>query len=218
MIAVWAVESNFGRFIGVRPTVPVLATLAYDPRRATFFRGQLFDALEILNRGDIEQASLKGSWAGALGQVQFMPSSYLKFAVDFDGDGRRDIWASMPDVFASLANYLAEHGWTGGERWGREVVVSKAARPRVSAAAPKRESGCRALRQMTEPLPLADWQKAGVRLRGGGALPKSTLNASLVDDGVRQFLVYPNYDVILAYNCAHSYALSVGLLSDAIAR
>ena len=123
--AIWGVESNFGRFTGVRPTVPALATLAWDPRRATFFRAELFNALEILNRGDIALANLKGSWAGAMGQPQFMPSSYLQFAEDFDGDGRRDIWHSSADVFASVANYLKGHGWVPGERWGREVRVSK---------------------------------------------------------------------------------------------
>ena len=106
IVAVWGMESNFGRFSGVRPTVPALATLAWDPRRATFFRGELMNALEILNRGDIDLAHLKGSWAGAMGQTQFMPSSYLKFAEDFDGDGKRDIWSTPADVFASIANYL----------------------------------------------------------------------------------------------------------------
>src|SRR3954452_14195377 len=128
VVAVWGLESNFGRFAGVRPTIPALATLAYDPRRATFFRSELFAALEILNRGDIDLASLKGSWAGALGQPQFMPSSYLRYAQDYDGDGHRDIWNSPPDVFASVAFYLSEHGWSDRSTWGREVLVPKAAR------------------------------------------------------------------------------------------
>ena len=112
LVAVWGLESNFGRFAGVRPTVPVLATLAYDGRRAALFRGELLNALRILDRGDIELERLKGSWAGAMGQPQFLPSSYLKFAQDFDGDGRRDIWTSLPDVFASIAVYMASNGWT----------------------------------------------------------------------------------------------------------
>src|SRR6266545_1834215 len=114
LVSVWGIESNFGRFSGVRPTISTLATLAYDQRRSTFFRSELFSALEILNRGDIELDRLKGSWAGALGQPQFMPSSYLKYAQDFDGDGRRDIWSSQADVFASIAYYLQQHGWTRG--------------------------------------------------------------------------------------------------------
>ena len=130
---VWGMESNFGKFSGVRPTIPALATLAYDPRRAAFFRGELLEALEILNRGDATLDQLRGSWAGAMGQTQFMPSAYLKFAEDFDGDGRRDIWSSPADVFASIANYLKAHGWTDGQLWGRQVAVSRAAARRIAA-------------------------------------------------------------------------------------
>ena len=117
--AIWGIESNYGRFSGVRPTVAALATLAWDPRRATFFRGELLDALEILNRGDVDLAHLTGSWAGAMGQVQFMPSSYLRYAEDYDGDGHRDIWSTPGDVFASIANYLKGRGWQAGSTWGR---------------------------------------------------------------------------------------------------
>jgi membrane-bound lytic murein transglycosylase B len=211
--AVWGLESNFGRFAGVRPTIPALATLAYDPRRATLFRKELFSALEILNRGDIELDRLKGSWAGALGQPQFMPSTYLDFAQDFDGDGRRDIWASQADVFASVAHYLKEHGWSDRATWGREVKVPAAARPRVAAVA-KRPEGCRAVRALTKPLPLKEWSKLGVRAMTGGALPTAAVDASMVSDGARYFLVYPNYEALLAYNCATSYAISIGMLSD----
>ena len=108
--AIWGVESNYGRFTGVRPTIAALATLAWDPRRSTFFRGELFDALEILNNGDIDLEHMKGSWAGAMGQVQFMPSSYQQYAEDYDGDGRRDIWSTPADVIASIANYLSARG------------------------------------------------------------------------------------------------------------
>jgi membrane-bound lytic murein transglycosylase B len=216
IVAIWGIESNFGRFSGVRPTVPALATLAWDPRRSTFFRGELFDALEILNRGDITLPSLKGSWAGAMGQPQFMPSSYLRFAEDFDSDGRRDIWSSAPDVFASVANYLKGHGWTTGDRWGREVRLSGDLPQRVAAEIPRREGTCRATREMTVPVSLDDWQQKGVRLPGGGNLPKADRSASLVSGASRHFLVYGNYDVLLDYNCAHAYALSVGLLADAI--
>src|SRR5215218_5717987 len=122
LISVWGLESEFGRFAGVRPTFPTLATLAYDPRRGAMFRNELLNALEIVNRGDIELERLKGSWAGAMGQPQFMPSSYLRYAQDFDGDGRRDIWSSQPDVFASIAYYLQQHDWEAGRLWGREVT------------------------------------------------------------------------------------------------
>ena len=118
IVAIWGIESNFGRFSGVRPDHAALATLAWDPRRAAFFRGELFDALEILNRGDIDCRRMRGSWAGAMGQAQFMPSSYLKFAEDFDGDGRRDIWSTPADVFASIANYLKGARLDGGRALG----------------------------------------------------------------------------------------------------
>lgn len=215
LVSVWGLESNFGRFAGVRPTIPALVTLAYDARRGAMFRSELFSALEIVNRGDIELENLKGSWAGALGQPQFMPSSYLRFAQDFDGDGRKDIWASTPDVFASVAYYLQQHGWKAGSRWGREIRIPKA-REEAARALPRRETGCRARREMTEPRPLAEWRTFGLRTHGGAPLPVADLKASLVMAGKRSFLVYDNYEALLGYNCAHSYTLSVGLLSDMV--
>jgi membrane-bound lytic murein transglycosylase B len=214
---IWGLESNFGRFSGVRPTVSALATLAWDPRRTTFFRGELFDALEILNRGDIDLPHMKGSWAGAMGQVQFMPSSYLKFAEDFDGDGRKDIWSTPGDIFASAANYLKGHGWTEGQTWGREVVLSEAAAKKIRSDVARRDGTCHATRDMTVALPMTEWRTLGVRLKGGKPLPKSDLKGSLVSGATRHFLVYANYDALLDYNCAHSYAISVALLSDALA-
>ena len=216
IVAIWGAESNFGRFSGVRPTVSALATLAWDPRRAAFFRGELFKALEIVNRGDIDLAHLRGSWAGAMGQVQFMPSSYLEFAEDFDGDGRRDIWSTPSDIFASIANYLKGHGWTAGETWGREVSVTPEAARRIAGDVAPRNGTCRATRNMTVTLPLAQWHELGVRLPGGTRVPDHETAASLVSGSTRHFLVYPNYDALLEYNCAHSYAISVALLGDAI--
>jgi peptidoglycan lytic transglycosylase B len=213
VVAVWGLESNFGRFAGVRPTIPALVTLAYDPRRSAMFRAELLSALEIVNRGDIELERLKGSWAGALGQPQFMPSSYLEYAQDVDGDGRRDIWTSLADVFGSVAYYLQRHGWTAGHAWGREVKVPAAMRDAVLAV-PPRETGCRAERLMTGPQPLSAWKKMGLRTATGGPLPAAATPASLVQAGSRSFLVYGNYEALLGYNCAHSYALSVALLAD----
>ena len=214
VVAIWGLESNFGRFSGVRPTIATLATLAYDPRRSTLFRRELLDALKILDSGDVEPSALRGSWAGALGQPQFMPSSFLLYAQDFDSDGRRDIWKSTPDVFASIANYLKEHGWNKDQTWGREVSVPVASLARIAAAAPLQTSGCLARRQMTIPLPLAEWQKLGVRNVLGGALPNADISASLISGVKRHFLVYPNYQAILEYNCVNAYGLSVGLLGD----
>ncbi len=213
IVAIWGLESDFGRHSGVLPSIPVLATLAWDPRRSAFFRRELFSVLEILNRGDIELASMRGSWAGAMGQLQFMPSSYLEYAVDFDGDGRRNIWNSPADIFASVANYLKGHGWVTGRRWGREVVVPRA----VARDSARRTGTCRAKRDMTVALPLEEWQRLGVRRPGGGALPVADFPGSLVSGSHRHFLVYGNYDVLLDYNCAHAYAVSVGLLAERIA-
>ncbi|HEX7086816.1 MAG TPA: lytic murein transglycosylase [Vicinamibacterales bacterium] len=212
LVAIWGLESGFGRITGARPTIPVLATLAWDGRRGEFFRSQLFDALTILDRGDIEIGRLKGSWAGAMGQVQFMPSSYLTWAEDFDGDGRRDIWSSMPDVFASIANYLKGHGWVD-RPWGFAVRVPGAARDDIGAM-PARTSGCRAMRTLTQQATLAEWRRMGVVLAGGTPLPASSRPASLLQIDDRAWLVTPSYEAILAYNCAHSYALSVGMLAD----
>jgi membrane-bound lytic murein transglycosylase B len=213
LVAFWGMESRFGRIQGSTPVFQALATLAWEPRRAAYFRSELFDALTMVQRGQIESGTMTGSWAGAMGQTQFMPSSYLKFAVDFDGDERRDIWKSTPDTLASMANYLKGFGWKADETWGREVKVNADA-ARAIATIPKRTDGCYAQRNMSERRPLAQWQKLGVRRVDGGALPKANVPAGLVDVGERKFLVYPNYDVIIAYNCAHYYALTVGLLAD----
>jgi membrane-bound lytic murein transglycosylase B len=213
LVALWGVESNYGRFSGVRPVIATLATLAYDPRRAAFFRAELLDALSIVDRGDIELARMRGSWAGAMGQPQFMPSSYLKYAQDFDGDGRRDIWGTPADVLASMANYLSQRGWQQGRLWGREVVIRPTAELGV-ASVPIRETGCRAERDMSEARPMREWQRLGVRLPRGKALPGRAPDASLVRVGARAFLVHRNYEVLLQYNCAHHYALGVSLLSE----
>ena len=217
MVSIWGMESNFGAFTGTYPTIAALVTLAWDARRP-LFRTELFAALQIVDQGRAEAASLKGSWAGAMGQPQFMPSSYLAHAVDFDADGRADIWTSLPDVFASMANYMKKSGWQTGERWGREVRITKAAMTRIDRDVPMRAAGCRAVRDMTIARPLAEWKKLGVTLPGGKALPVANLSASLVRGQSRHFLVYHNYEALLAYNCAHSYAITVALLADRIRR
>jgi membrane-bound lytic murein transglycosylase B len=215
LVAIWGMESNYGRFSGTWPTIAALVTLAYDPHRPGLFRTELFAALEILDREEVRLDALKGSWAGAMGQPQFMPSSYLRYAVDFDGDGQRDIWTSTGDVFASIANYLKEHGWTPGVRWGREVKIDDDAATQVAAKVPLRLTGsCQAIRQMTEPRPIGEWRALGVTQPDGKPLPGTTLDASLVRVDSHTFLVYRNYEALLAYNCANAYALSVGLLAD----
>jgi membrane-bound lytic murein transglycosylase B len=216
-IAVWGLESNFGRFSGVRPVIPSLATLAYDDRRRGLFRGELLDALTILDTGDMQYEELRGSWAGAMGQTQFLPSSYLSWAVDFDKDGRRNIWSSEPDVFASIANYLRGHGWVKGVRWGYAVAVPSRAAARV-AEVPLRASGCRAVRDLSEPRSLKEWKALGITpARGATAVPSSTRQASLLRIDNKAWLVTGNYEALLGYNCAHTYALSVATLADRLA-
>ena len=214
LTAVWGLESNFGRFTGTYPTVRALATLAWDNRRA-LFRTELLAALRMIDQG-VPLELMKGSWAGAMGQPQFMPSSFLRHAVDFDRDGATDIWTSLPDVFGSMGHYLKNAGWVEGERWGREVAVSSSVLAAVDRAVPMRTEGCRAIRLMTEARPLAEWSRLGVRLVGGGALPRADMEASLVRGERRSFLVYRNYFALLDYNCSHSYALAVGLLADSV--
>jgi membrane-bound lytic murein transglycosylase B len=214
IVAIWGMESNFGRFTGTRPIIQALATLAWEGRRGAFFTAELMDALQILDKDYIELDQMKGSWAGAMGQTQFMPSSYLAHAQDWDGDGRRDIWHTLPDVFASIANYMQAYGWKPGELWGREVRLPRGGPLPLMQKVGVRESGCRAAREMTVPLPLARWQALGVRTAAGRALPRVERDASLLNAGSKTYLVYRNYDALLAYNCAHAYALAVALLSD----
>ena len=214
VLAIWGVESRYGRVTGRIPIPQALATLAWEGRRAGFFREQLFDALTVVDRGYIEAGALRGSWAGAMGQPQFMPSSYLNYAVDFDEDGRRDIWGSTPDALASIANYLARHGWEAGTIWGREVTMPRAGREAIVEAFPGPTEGCFAMRNMTGRAPLREWRARGLARRNGQPLPRTGPDAALVSAGTRHFLVYPSYGAVLGYNCAHYYALSVSLLSD----
>jgi membrane-bound lytic murein transglycosylase B len=217
LLAIWGNETRYGRVTGRTPVFQALATLAWEPRRADYFRGELFNALTMVDRRYIDARSMTGSWAGAMGQTQFMPSSYLQYAVDFDNDGRRDIWKSTPDALGSIANYLRGYGWRDDFTWGREVRVSAEAKARIEAELSKRPAGCYAVRNMTERVPLARWRAFGVTRVDGGPLPEAEVAAGLVDVGERQFLAYPNYDALLGYNCAHYYALSVALLGDEIA-
>lgn len=218
IVAFWGIETNFGGFTGGTDVVRALVTLAYDPRRAAYFRRELFSALEILNEGHIEHAQMKGSWAGAMGQSQFMPSSFQKFAQDFDGDGKRDIWNTKADVFASIANYLKAAQWRDDQTWGREVRLpsdyfAKAEQWRQ----PPTEYSCSVLRHHTIQMPLRDWQAAGVRRSDGSDLPSNDFMASIVlpdGEGGRAFITYDNFRSILSYNCANNYALSIGHLAD----
>ena len=205
IVALWGIESNYGSFTGEFPVIGALATLAYEGRRAAFFRKELLQALRIVDQGDVAPAQMMGSWAGAMGQSQFMPSSYLARAVDYDGDGRRDIWTTPPDVFASIANYLAKAGWNDRHTWGRQVQIVD----HVKADA----AGLEVVR------PLPEWQALGVRTSNGDALPMVALDASLLrmdDDHGPAYLVYNNFRVLMAWNWSTYFALTVGELADLI--
>lgn len=205
MVALWGIESSFGTRQGSYPVIAALATLAYDGRRAALFRRELLSALTILDRGEIGVAEMHGSWAGAMGQNQFMPSTYLRHAVDFDGDGRRDIWRSLPDVFASTANYLARAGWDDRQGWGREVAVP----PDLDGT----PSG------LDHRAPLTTWRRLGVRLPDGSTLPALSVPASLLrmdGDGGPSFLVSSNFRVLMAWNRSTYFGLAAGLLADSL--
>ena len=206
IVALWGIESDFGRVTGGFPVIPALATLAHDGRRSAYFRGELLQALKILDEGHIGVDEMVGSWAGAMGQSQFMPSSFRAYARDFDGDGRRDIWTTLPDVFASAANYLARSGWKGDQTWGRRIRLPK--------GFDRAKAGLKVRRTVPE------WAKLGVQNVDGGPLPTRALKASVIipskDGSGPAFLIYQNYRTILKWNRSHYFAMAVGRLSDAI--
>lgn len=205
LVALWGMESSFGRFTGNMPTLDVLATLACDPRRSDFFRAEFLTALRLLERESWSPAEFQGSWAGAVGQTQFMPSAFEQHAVDGDNDGRIDLWNSTPDALASGANHLRELGWQTGERWGREVQLPEGFDYALSGAGRWQA--------------LSRWADLGVRRTGGGALPVADMEAALlVPMGHRgpAFLVYRNFEVLLRWNRSHHFALATGHLADRI--
>lgn len=206
VVAVWGLESAYGTFRGTTPVIGALATLAYDGRRGRFFEAQLVDALRIVQAGDIEPARMTGSWAGAMGHTQFIPSSFLAYAVDFTGDGRRDIWADDPaDALASTAAYLARFGWAKGRPWGVEVQLP----PGFDYG----QTGDRVKKSA------ADWAALGVRDMDGRRVPDHGTASILVPAGARgaAFMIFPNFQVIERYNAADAYVIAVGHLADRIA-
>ena len=206
VVGIWGLESNFGTRIGSFNVVDALATLAFDGRRASFFRSELLASLRILGNGDVSPAGMLGSYAGAMGQPQFMPSSYLRYAVDETGDGRRDIWTSRADVFASISNYLARNGWVAGQPWGQPVTLT---RPIGDA-----ESGRQLMRS------LGHWDMAGIRRADGRRFSQMDVSGALLlpdGPGGDAFMVYRNFSVIRRYNPSDFYALAVGLIGDAAA-
>lgn len=205
LVAVWGMESSFGQFQGSQSVIRSLATLAYEGRRPQFAQEQLIAALQILQHGDIDAPSMLGSWAGAMGQTQFIPTTYNTHAVDFDGDGRRDIWNNPGDALASTAHYLQSSGWQKGQPWGFEVRLAQGFDYALADASTRKSIG--------------DWQQLGLKLPNGSGLPANLLQqqaALLLPAGYKgpAFLVMDNFRAILKYNNSSSYALGIGLLSE----
>lgn len=204
LVAFWAVESNYGRATGGFSVLEALATLAFDPRRADFFRRELLTALRIIDEGHIQPERMSGSWAGAMGQLQFLPSVFYQYGVDGDGDGRIDIWNSLPDIFHSAANFLTNLGWKGDERWGREVLLpddfdfSQVGSSTRKSLREWRDTGITQLNG--EPIPVVDDMEASVILPAGAQGPA--------------FLAYANFRATMGYNPSTFYALTVGHLAD----
>jgi membrane-bound lytic murein transglycosylase B len=205
LVAFWGLETNYGSYFGRMSVLDSLATLACDARRNNYFTGELMAALRIIDEGSITAERMEGSWAGAMGHVQFMPSVFLQYAVDDDGDGRRDLWGNLPDAMASAGNFLKGIGWEKGSRWGREV--------RLPEGFPYLEAGLNTRK------PLAEWNKLGVRQTSGAPLPSVEMEASLLVPAGHQgpaFLVYNNFEVMMRWNRSEFYALAVGHLADRI--
>jgi len=206
LVAFWGLETNFGDYLGSFSVIGSLATLAHDPRRSEFFRSELLAALSIIDGRHISASEMFGSWAGAMGQPQFMPSTFVRFAVDADGDRKRDIWHSLPDVFASAANFLAESGWQGDKTWGREVRLPPGFNLELIGLEVKKT--------------LVAWQILGVRKGNGDNLPRVHMKGSLILPAGHTgpaFLVYNNYRTTLQWNRSDLYAIAVGHLADRIA-
>lgn len=203
VVAVWGVESDYGRTFGSKSLLRSLATLSCAGRRQDFFRGELFAVLKLIQAGDLSAEGLTGSWAGAFGHTQFMPSTYTRIAVDGDGDGRRDLVGSVPDALASTANYLKRAGWRTGQAWGHEVLLPEGFDTSVNGRTARR--------------PLSAWRSRGLVRADGGELPGDDRAAALlVPTGAKgpAFLVFRNYDAIYSYNAAESYALAIALLAQ----
>lgn len=206
VVAVWGMESNYGKNRGKTLILPALATLSYDGRRGAFFQQQFIDAMKIIQAGDTDPAHLTGSWAGAMGHTQFIPSSYLAYAVDFTGDGKRDIWSDNPaDALASTAAYLARSGWSKGQPWGVEVTLPQGFNYGLSGKKVKKSP--------------AEWAALGVRSVRGGAVPNYGNASILLPAGSKgpAIMIFGNFQAISRYNAADSYVMGVGLLSDRLA-
>ncbi|WP_233999532.1 lytic murein transglycosylase [Pseudoalteromonas sp. T1lg22] len=219
IVALWGLESNFGRIQGGHPVISSLVTLAFDGRREALYKSQLWAALDILKEGHIDLEHFKGSWAGAMGQTQFMPTSFNAYAVDYNADGRKDIWTTEEDAFASIANYLKSVGWNDELTWGRQVKL-----PANFDTQAVLQRGTRTHKQWLQhwsdsERSLSQWQELGLRRMDGKDLPQRDINAALVmpdDIKGRMYLAYDNYKALMNWNRSYYFATSVGYLSDRI--
>lgn len=215
IVALWGIETNFGTNTGGYDVVNALATLAWDGRRSDFFRKELMDALKIIDNGHITHDRMKGSWAGAMGQNQFMPSSFHRFAVDGNNDGKKNIWGDLSDVFASTANYLSTVGWKPGETWGREIKIPTSLQPAINA---EQNTGLNTRANRT----LQEWKDLGVTQPNGQPIPVvQGMRGTIVQpdgDGTAAYLVYDNYKAFMHWNKSVYFATSVGLLANEIAK
>ena len=219
IVALWGLESSFGRIMGSYSVPSALVTLAYDGRRETFFKQEFYHALDILAQGHISLDNMKGSWAGAMGQSQFMPSSFMAYAQDGDGDGKKDIWTNQLDVFASIANYLKQQGWDNSKTWGREVLLPKDFDASHAIARGSLQRSEWLGRWAQSERSLADWNNLGLQRLNKTALPQRDINAALVlpdGEGGRAFLAYDNYKVLMHWNRSYYFVTSVGYLADLI--
>ena len=205
IVSIWGMETSYGTYMGNFPVIKSLATLAYDSKRKAFFRKQLLYALHIVNDGHVSLHDFKGEWAGASGHPQFLPSSWYNYAVDYDRDGRRDIWHTKADVFASIANYLKQKGWQHGEPWAIQVKVPR--------GFPDKLEGKKVIK------PVSEWAEMGIRTERGNPLPYQDLKGSIVKPyGGPAFLAFKNFRVIMRYNNSSYYAGSIGYMADKICK
>ena len=203
LVSFWAIESNYGRATGGFSVLQALATLAFDPRRADFFRTELLTALKIIDDGHIAVDNMSGSWAGAMGQLQFLPSVFARYGIDGDNDGKIDIWNSLPDIFHSAANFLSQSGWRGDERWGREVLLPSNFDFSLTGTRTRK--------------PLQEWNELGIIQMNGSPIPVANMQASVIlpaGAGGPAFLTYANFRATMVYNPSTFYALTVGHLAD----
>ena len=203
LVSFWAIESNYGRATGGFSVLQALATLAFDPRRADFFRTELLTALKIIDDGHIAVDNMSGSWAGAMGQLQFLPSVFARYGIDGDNDGKIDIWNSLPDIFHSAANFLSQSGWRGDERWGREVLLPSNFDFSLTGTRTRK--------------PVQEWNELGIIQMNGSPIPVANMQASVIlpaGAGGPAFLTYANFRATMVYNPSTFYALTVGHLAD----